>query len=149
LIFGADGKLQENCCGEKSEEAPEAVKTAFAALYKDVKGVNWSKEDNVWEAEFEMNEVEMSANFDEAGTLLETESEIAIKDLPVAINTYVTKNLAGAKINEAAKITDAKGVITFEAEIDGADYLFDQKGAFVKKDMEVQETEKKSCCSKK
>jgi hypothetical protein len=141
LLFSADGKLMPCCgaCKKKCCEAPEAVKTAFANAYNDVKEVQWSKEENAWEAEFEMNEVEMSANYDTIGNLLETESEINIKDLPAAINTYVKKNLAGAEIKEAAKITDSKGKVTFEAEINGEDYIFDQKGTFIKKDAEEKD----------
>ncbi|MBC7865300.1 MAG: hypothetical protein IAF38_20155, partial [Bacteroidia bacterium] len=40
------------------------------------------------------------------------------------------------KVKEAAKITDAKGVVTYEAEIDNADYIFDSTGNFLKKEIE-------------
>jgi len=141
IILSADGKLVPCCgsCKNKCSEAPETVKTAFAAAYKDVKEVQWSKEDNAWEAEFKLNDVEMSANYDEFGNLLETEAGINAKDLPAAINTYIKKNLSGAEIKEAAKITDFKGKITFEAEINGEDYIFDQKGALIKKATEEKD----------
>jgi len=143
LIFSADGKLAPCCgsCKKKCCEAPEAVKAAFANAYKDVENVKWSKENNAWEAEFKMKDVEMSANYDTIGNLLETESEINVKDLPAEISKYVTKNLAGAEIKEAAKITDAKGKVTFEAEINGNDYIFDQKGTFIKKNSEEKDND--------
>ena len=43
------------------------------------------------------------------------------------------KNLPGEQIKEASKITDSKGVATFEAEIKNVDYIFDKNGNFIKK----------------
>ena len=145
LIFTADGKMKFCCgsCKSKCSEAPEAVKSAFAAAYKDVEEVEWTKEDNEWEAEFEMNEIEMSANYDETGKLLETETGINEKDFLVAIKTYVEKNFAGKKIDEAAKIVDTEGKVSFEAEVEGTDYIFDKDGKFIKSKVEEKSTESK------
>lgn len=145
LLFDADGKMLN--IEEENEEAnvPPAVKSAFASKFKDVENVKWLEEDEKYEAEFEMNDVGMSANFDKNGNILETESEISIKELPAAINTYVTQKLSGAAIKEAAKITDAKGKITYEAEINDEDYIFDSTGNFIRKDAakEMDEKEEK------
>jgi hypothetical protein len=134
LIFSADGKLVPCCgsCKNKCNEVPETIKKAFETTYKDAENVKWLKEDNACEAEFELKGVVMTANYDEFGNLFETETRINAKDLPAAINTYIKKNLSGAEIKEAAKITDAKGIVTYEAEVNGTDYIFDQKGIFIK-----------------
>jgi len=42
------------------------------------------------------------------------------------------KNIRAKKIKEAAKITDAKGVVTYEAEVTGKDLIFDASGKFLK-----------------
>ncbi len=133
LVFNSDGKCLNESEENDNEEVPEVVETAFKSNFKDAENVKWGKEDENFEAEFEMNDIDMSANFDNKGILLETESTINAKELPAAINTYVKKNLSGATIKEAAKIIDSKGKVTFEAEIDGADYIFDAKGNFIKK----------------
>jgi hypothetical protein len=44
----------------------------------------------------------------------------------------VSKNLSGKNIKEAAKIVDAGGTVTYEAEVQGTDYLFDANGNFIK-----------------
>jgi len=76
--------------------------------------------------------MEAAVSFDKNGNLLETEKEIAVKDLPAAVSAYVTKNYPGQTIKEASMITDAKGVKTYEAEMKGMDLVFDEKGNFLK-----------------
>ena len=139
LVFNAEGKCLNESEENDEAEVPKVVKAAFTKNFAEVENVKWGKEDEDFEAEFEMNDIDMSANFDASGNLLETESTINIKDLPAAINTYVTKNLSGATIKEATKITDSKGVVTYEAEIDGKDFIFDQKGAILKNDAEEKD----------
>lgn len=113
-------------------DVPAAVKTKFASLYPTIKKAKWDKEDANYEAEFEMNEVETSVLFDAAGNVLETETEIKISELPKAVQDYCAKTWPGKKIAEASKIVDSKGTVTYEAEIDKTDQIFDAGGNFVK-----------------
>lgn len=122
----------------KSADVPVAVKSAFEKLYPNVNDVDWEKEDANYEAGFEVNKNETSVVFDANGNLLETEVEIKTSELPQGVTDYVTKNHAGAKITEAAKITDADGTVTYEAEVGKSDLIFDANGKFIK---EVKETE--------
>ena len=65
---------------------------------------------------------------------LETEKEIAVKDLPSAVSSSITKKFPGSTIKEAAIITDANGIKTYEAEVKGMDQVFDEQGNFIKSD---------------
>ena len=140
LIFDAQGKFiqnkKENAAVEKEVVVPATVKAKFASLYPKVTEVKWGFEDKNYEAEFDVNKVETSATFNAAGNLLETETEIAVSELPKPVLAYFTKTVMGETIKEAAKITDAKGVVTYEAEVKGVDYLFDKDGNFIKKEAE-------------
>lgn len=124
-------------------DVPQAVKTAFTAMYPDVKHIKWSLEDKKYEAEFKQNGVESSVLFEPNGTYYQTETEIPISMLPEDVKDYISKNLAGKKIKEAAKITDAKGTITYEAEAGGSDYLFDANGTFISKSTETDQDDDK------
>ena len=115
---------------------PPAVKAKFASLYPDVKSPKWTTENRNFEAEFDMNKVETSVLFDTRGTLLETEIEIPVNDLPKPAIDYVAKNVPAQKIKEASKITDAKGVVTYEAELTAGDLIFDANGKFIKREVE-------------
>lgn len=116
----------------KESEVPAIVKDAFNKAHKDAKDIKWEKEGANFEAEFETGDHEQSAVYDAAGRLVETELEISAEALPAAVKAYVAKNHRDAKIKEAAKITDAKGVVTYEAEIKGKDLIFDSNGKFIK-----------------
>lgn len=114
------------------KDVPQPVKTAFQKSYPTAKEVKWDKEGSDYEASFDFNETDYSVLFDANGSIVETEAEIEISQLPKSVTEYVTTHYKGQKIKEAAKITDAKGVDTYEAEIKGMDLLFDSKGNFVK-----------------
>lgn len=124
---------------EEDDEAnvPENVKAAFAAKFPGAKAEGWDKEEDGYEVEFEENEVESSAVFSENGTFKEMEQEIKTSELPKGISEYCSKNFAGYKLSEAAKITDVSGIINYEAEMSKGDEkfdaIFDVNANFIKK----------------
>lgn len=117
---------------EQDKDVPASVKAALQSKYAEATAVEWKKEDGNLEAEFKIGKTEYSVVFDNAGKILETEVEIEKDALPAAAKEYISKNHAGQKIKEAAKITDHKGVVTYEAEIKGSDLMFDENGNFLK-----------------
>jgi hypothetical protein len=117
-----------------SETIPAVVKTKFASLFPNAKVEKWEKEGANYEAEFHEGKVETSAVFDGKGNHLFTEVEIPVKALPQGANAYLLK--MGLTAKEAAKMTDSKGIVTYEAEAGGEDYIFDASGNFVRKETE-------------
>ncbi len=118
---------------------PKAVKDSFSKHYPKVTTVKWDKEGaKEFEASFKGNGNNISVVFDDKGKIKETETVIQISELPKSSVTFVETNYPGYKISEAAKILDAKGVETFEAEITKdkvkKDLLFDSKGNLKNKD---------------
>jgi hypothetical protein len=120
----------------KEAAVPEPVKATFAKHYAAVKNAKWEKENGNYEAEFENNKVTTSVVIDKTGALLETETTILESALPKKAQEYLAKNLSGKKIKETAQIVNVKGAVTYEAEVAGADYLFDANGDFMKKVVE-------------
>ncbi|WP_346238998.1 PepSY-like domain-containing protein [Niabella insulamsoli] len=114
------------------KEVPVVVKSAFQKSYPNAKELKWEKEKANYEAGFEVGETDCSALIDASGKILETEVEIKIDELPPNAKVYVAKHYPGQKIKEAAKITDNKGVVTYEAEVEGKDLIFDNTGKFLK-----------------
>ena len=134
LILAIAGLGTFTACAQKMKEAdvPANVKAAFAKQYPDTKAGSWEKENGNYEAEFDMNKTEMSVLIDPSGNITETETEIKVSELPVAIAGYCAKNYSGKKIAEASKIVDARGVVTYETEISKMDVLFTADGKFIK-----------------
>ena len=114
------------------KDVPSVVQTSFQKQFPGVKNVKWEKEHGNFEAGFKSNGVETSVVINPSGTLIETEKEIKISELPASATAYMTKTYPKQKIKEAAKITNAKGEVTYEAEIKDKDVLFDNKGKFLK-----------------
>lgn len=125
----------------KESEVPAAVKDAFAKKYAGVKVEKWEKEDGNYEAEFDKNKNDMSAVFNPSGTFMQEELEVKTSALPAAATEYCKTN--GFKAEEATKITDVAGKISYEAEVkkgkEEFDILFDDKGNFLKKTAEKEE----------
>lgn len=118
-------KLQE-------KDVPTPVKTAFQKQYPNTKEVKWDKEGEKFEASFDLNKIDNSVLLDAQGNILETEVEIELNQLPNGVLDYVKTNYKGQSVEEAAKITDGKGAVTYESEIKGMDLLFDRNGKFIK-----------------
>ncbi len=116
----------------QEKDVPAGVKTAFQKNFPQAKVEKWEKEGVNFEVEFELNKSEQSVLFDAQGGIIETEIEIEISELPNGIVDYVKTNYKGQSVKEAAKITDTKGTLTYEAEIKGMDLLFDSNGKFIK-----------------
>lgn len=112
-------------------KVPAAVKASFK---KDFPGIstNWEKEKANYEANFKQNGNTMSALYDANGNKTETEMDIKVAALPVAVTAYIAQNYKGEKIKEAAIITKANGEVNYEAEVKGMDLIFTKEGKFIK-----------------
>ena len=117
----------------KKISVPKTVTTALKEKYPSAKNVAWEKEDGNYEANWGGKSGEdHSAQFTPAGQFIEIVDAITINELPTETVAYINKNYHGAKITEAGKITDAKGKLSYEAEVHGKDILFDETGNFLK-----------------
>lgn len=120
---------------EKNVTVPAVVKTAFAKDFSGKK-VKWGMEDGNFEAEFKINGSDASAVYDKKGNKKEVEMTIKTAELPTNVLEYIKTNYPKSKITEAAKITDNKNAVTYEAEIGkdrkSFDVMFDANGKFIK-----------------
>jgi hypothetical protein len=119
----------------KKLNIPATVTEMFKKEFPDKKA-KWGMEDGDYEAEFKINGSDASAVYDKKGHRKALEVAIKTSELPASALEYLKKNYPTNKITEAAKITDDKNVVTFEAEIgkDGKSYdvLLDANGKFIK-----------------
>jgi hypothetical protein len=137
---GKEGKENKEEKGGKEIVIPTAVNDAFAKLFAKGTDIEWSLEKaDVYEAEFTLDKVEMSALFDVKGTLLETETPITENDLPKTVKDSLAKGFAGYTLKEIEKV-DAKGIVSYDMEVKKASLLsFDAKGKLVKSEIKKGE----------
>ena len=135
FVVVAAGIAGFSACGQKLQESkvPAAAKAAFEKKYPGIKG-SWDKEDANYEVNFKQEGKDMSMVIDQNGTIVETETDIPVTDLPKAVHDYVKEHYPGAKIKEAAKIVKANGDINYEAEVNHKDVVFDANGKFIKEE---------------
>ena len=122
------------CFAQKTQEknVPAKVKSTFQKKYPTATQVKWDKEVEKYEASFDLNKTANSVLMDSQGNIIETEVEIELNQLPKAVLDYVKTHYAGKQAKGGAKITDAKGTVTYEVEIKGMDLIFDSNGKFIK-----------------
>lgn len=123
--------LSASTFAQKISEArvPAVVKTALTKKFPNAAGVKWEMEKHNYEAGFKENNQHVSAVFDVKGNWMETETPIPASELPKAASEYIASHYKGAKIKETARIQHASGTVNYEAEINGKDIIFDDKGA--------------------
>ncbi len=116
---------------------PKAVADAFVKKFPAATNIKWIKENaKEYEAEFKLNGKSVSANFLTDGSWVETEAEISIAELPVAVAAAVKTKHPGAVVLKAYKIETAKGRVIYETEIKTGnkktEMILNADGTFVK-----------------
>jgi len=111
-------------CAQQNNNVPNAVSSKFKTLYPEAEELEWSKEDPNFEAEFELNDIEMSVVFDAEGKVLETETEIKMEDLPEPVKLSLKNDFDGYEAEEPAKL-EKNGEVFYEVELEKGDVEFD------------------------
>lgn len=115
-------------CAQKisADKVPTVVTSAFKTKFPTATKATWEMENKTeFEVNFKLNREEVSANFDNAGNWLETETEVEVSALPSAIQSALKTDFSGFKINEASKIESVKNNKCYEAEIEKGEETFD------------------------
>ena len=99
-------------------KVPDAVKTAFSSKFPSAIAVKWEKENkNELEANFKMNNTDVSANFGLDGSWLETEITIPVTELPAPVASVVKTKYPGAVYGRTEKIEKPGGKTLYEVNI--------------------------------
>jgi len=131
LLMVAGRASHSNAQKLNESQIPVIVKHAFEKKYPGIKA-GWDREDSNYEANFTHNGRAMSTVIDKSGTIVETEIQISVSELPVVVRDYMKKNYPGLKIEDAARIVRSNGEVNYEAEVHGKDVVFDVNGKFIK-----------------
>ena len=96
----------------------EKIKIEFNKKFPEATNVMWEKENaHNYEANFKLKNAEYSANFDDKGEWLETESPFTYDQLPEKIKTAFSASHKGATIKAVSKIETSKRGVLYEVEI--------------------------------
>jgi len=114
-IVGADEKLT-------GHQVPQAVHDAFKKAYPNAKELKYEQEvvegKKAYEIEFNHQGKEIEAVYGADGTLIETEEEIKISELPGSVSGAVKTAHPKGTIKEAEKILEPDGTVSgYEVEV--------------------------------
>jgi len=145
LILAAVVFIGFSACGQSDKDVPAPVKLAFSQKFSGATNVKWGKEnDKEWEAEFKLGGENYSANFDNAGTWIETEYQISVKEIPAAVKTALDKESAGAKI-KVSELTETKDGKSYEFVVgkgkNETELVIDNSGNVISKAQVKEENE--------
>ena len=97
---------------------PVVVTNAFNTKFPGAKEVKWEKENSKeLEANFKLDNTNVSANFGLDGSWKETETTINASDLPAAVTNVVNTKYPGAVIFLAEKIEKPDSKVLYEVNI--------------------------------
>ena len=106
VLIGAIAIFSFTACGQAGKKIPAGVTEAFTQKFPGATKVKWGKENATeWEAEFMLDGVEYSANFDESGAWMETEYKIGSSDLPATVQATLDEQFGDYKV-ELAEVTE-------------------------------------------
>ncbi|WP_017733693.1 PepSY-like domain-containing protein [Nafulsella turpanensis] len=125
------------------DKAPAEIKNDLAERHPNAEDVEWEKEGNLWEAEFEENSVEVSVIYDADLNWVRTERDIPIDELPENVKDYIATNFPDGKLEEAASFEsyDEGNGFVVEVSNDGMEYelFFDEEGEFIRQEIEEED----------
>ncbi|WP_162052324.1 PepSY-like domain-containing protein [Pontibacter pamirensis] len=126
-----------------SPKVPSEINNDFAERYPNAQDVEWEKEGDIWEGEFEANSVEVSVLYDANFNWVRTERDIPVDDLPVEAKDYIEANFPGGNLEEAATFESLEEGNGFVAELsqNGKEYelFFDEEGIFIRQEVEDED----------
>ncbi|MEI6749858.1 MAG: PepSY-like domain-containing protein [Bacteroidota bacterium] len=138
LIFVAASFISLAACAQGGKDLPAKVKTAFDQKFPGAQKIKWGKENATeWEAEFKMNEKNYSANYTVDGKWMESEYEISVNEIPVAVATTLGKEFPGYKLLVSEVSETVKGkVYEFDIKIGNKkkEVALNPDGTLVKKE---------------
>lgn len=96
-----------------ASQVPASVKGGVQAKFPGAKVTEWKLKGKDYEAEFTLNKIDIAAKFDATGKWLETETTIALQEVPPAIRDKFASQFAGYKVVETQSLQrgDGSGLI--------------------------------------
>lgn len=125
----------------KESEIPSVILSSFKDKYTAEGKSSWFREAGIYTVTFKSEGQNVVSSFTTEGKWVDTKYEIAPKELPGQILTYVNSNFKDAKIKEASlresvSESDHYYVALKKEGVEGtADLYFDMKGGFTKQNV--------------
>lgn len=120
----------------KNEEISKNLKSQFEKEYPNATEIEWEKENNLFNVEFDIDEKEQEIWYDDSGNIIKTEHELEEAELPEAIRSKIKSSYSAFKIDDI-EMKKENDEVTYEIEIrkgwKGKTLMFNESGANIQK----------------
>ena len=109
-------------------DVPAKISKAFEKSHPKISQVEWNQDGANYKASYIVDDKNMAVVYNASGKVMETEKEISLSQLPIAVLKYVNENFPGEVIKNKVLITSAKGRSSYEVQIQQQDLAFNSQG---------------------
>ena len=95
-------------CKQRTNQAPEEVLNAFAAIFPDATHVEWSRQISTFTADFYHDQHEKHVQFDSTGTWLRSRTRMSNYEVPVPVMETARK-YSNRKIDDVYLFEQSNG----------------------------------------
>lgn len=117
-----------------ARDVPSVVSNAFDAAYPDARDIEWEKEGDQFEVEFEVKDVDQVALLDNSGNLVMYKKDIRVSELPAAVTDAIKQNYDNKQIDDA-DLVEKDGTTYYQVELEGGirdeEIVFSEDGQVV------------------
>ena len=96
---------------------PSVVQNAVKAKFPGAINIDWEKNTNEYQAEFNLKGIEHTVYVDTSGNLLSFKHDIKVSELPAPIISAISTVYTGYKIDDTEKI-EKDNVVYYQAELE-------------------------------
>lgn len=116
----------------RNSDIPSVVLNGFTEQFLDAKGVEWEKKADIYEAEFDIYNVDHEAILNTEGSLLKYKYDIVYEELPEAIKTTITTDYDKTKVDKVELLKISENTyyqVEFDEEPTDTKIIFEETGA--------------------
>lgn len=115
----------------RDSDVPSVVLNGFISMFPNAEKVEWEKRSDLFEAEFEIDNVEYDALLDAEGSILKYKYDILFEKLPEAVKTSITNQFDRTKVDDTEVLLIAETTyyqIKFDEEPQDNHVIFEESG---------------------
>lgn len=121
----------------KQTKVPLHVQNSFVDKVPVAQDVVWTVEDNIYQVDYYVSAKHTTSYFDEQGQWLETETEIAVDELPHDVLQTLQTKMGEYEILDIELVATREGQTLYEVDLEkdykSYDILFDKDGKILRK----------------
>lgn len=102
-----------------ASKIPSVVQNTLQSKFANAVDIEWEKHDNLYEAEFDMNNTDYKAHIDDSGKLVAYKWDIKTTELPEAVTSVIGREHNDYDIDDADKL-EKDGISYYQVELDAS-----------------------------